>query len=88
MLAERIVKLLFNYISDFTGGGSGLMSPQAMIPTGMSVIAKNFLNKVEAGGVGFLELFPLRVFMPATQKPADNRDKGKGKLPLLVQNIW
>ena len=55
VLAERIVKHLFNYISGFTGGG-GMMSPQAMIP--MGVIAKwyeNFLNKVKAGGVGFLE---------------------------------
>jgi hypothetical protein len=54
VLAERIVKHLFNYISGFTGGGG--MSPQAMIP--MGVIAKwyeNFLNKVKAGGMGFLE---------------------------------
>jgi len=53
MLAERIVKHLFNYISGFTGGG-GMMSPEAMIP--MGVIARwyeNFLNKVKAGGVGF-----------------------------------
>jgi len=57
ILAERIVKHLFNYISGFTGGGGGgMMSPQAMVP--MGVIAKwyeNFLNKVKAGGVGFLE---------------------------------
>jgi len=56
VLAERIVKHLFNYISGFTGGGGGMMSPQAMIP--MGVIAKwyeIFLNKVKAGGVGFLE---------------------------------
>ena len=56
VLAERIVKHLFNYISGFTGGGGGMMSPQALIP--MDVIAKwyeNFLNKVKAGGVGFLE---------------------------------
>ena len=61
VLAERIVKHLFNYISGFTGGGGGgggggMMSPQAIIP--MGVIAKwyeNFLNKVKAGGVGFLE---------------------------------
>lgn len=57
LLAEKIVKHLFNYISGFNGGGgSGMMSPQAMIP--MGVIAKwyeNFLNKVKAGGVGFLE---------------------------------
>ena len=57
MLAERIVKHLFNYISGFTGGGGGgMMSPESMIP--MGVIARwyeNFLNKVKAGGVGFLD---------------------------------
>jgi hypothetical protein len=56
VLAERIVRHLFNYISGFTGGAGGFMSPEAMIPLG--VIAKwyeNFLNKVKAGGVGFLE---------------------------------
>jgi hypothetical protein len=50
------VKHLFNYISGFTGGSGGMMSPQAMIP--MGVIAKwyeSFLNKIKAGGVGFLE---------------------------------
>jgi protein Hikeshi len=58
LLAERIVKHLFNYILGFVGGGGpgGMMSPQAMIP--MGVIAKwyeNFLNKVKVGGVSFLE---------------------------------
>lgn len=56
MLAERIVKHLFNYISGFTGGSGGFMSPQTMIP--INVIAKwyeNFVSKVKAGGVGFLE---------------------------------
>ncbi|KAF8812816.1 DUF775-domain-containing protein [Phlegmacium glaucopus] len=55
MLAERIVKHLFNYISGFMGDG-GMISPQAMVP--VNLIAKwyeNFLNKVKAGGVGFLE---------------------------------
>ena len=56
LLAERIVKHLFNYISSFTGGGGGMMSPQAMIPMGVfSKWYENFLNKVKAGGVGFLE---------------------------------
>ena len=56
MLSERIVKHLFNYISSFAGVDGGMMTPQAMIP--MGVIAKwyeNFLNKVKAGGVSFLE---------------------------------
>jgi len=54
LLAERVVKHLFNYISGFSGGGA--LSPDMGIP--MSVVAKwyeNFLAKVRAGGVGFLE---------------------------------
>jgi len=53
-LAERIVKHLFNYISSFTGGEG--VSPTMAVP--MTVIAKwyeNFLGKIRAGGVGFLE---------------------------------
>ncbi|KAG6810635.1 hypothetical protein H0H92_011040 [Tricholoma furcatifolium] len=54
VLAERIVKHLFNYISGFTGGNG--MSPDTAIP--MSVFAKwydVFLGKVRAGGIGFLD---------------------------------
>ncbi|KIM41441.1 hypothetical protein M413DRAFT_411155 [Hebeloma cylindrosporum] len=54
LLAERVVKHLFNYISSFIGGGP--VSPDTTIP--MSVIARwydNFLGKVRAGGIGFLE---------------------------------
>jgi len=54
LLAERVVKHLFNYISGFSG--SGALSPDMAIP--MTVVAKwyeNFLAKVRAGGVGFLE---------------------------------
>ncbi|KAH9474638.1 Protein OPI10-like protein [Psilocybe cubensis] len=54
MLAERIVKHLFNYISGFVSGGP--MSPDVAIP--MSVIQRwyeMFISKVRAGGVGFLE---------------------------------
>ncbi|KAJ7628734.1 hypothetical protein FB45DRAFT_919127 [Roridomyces roridus] len=53
VLAERVVKHLFNYISGFTGGGVG---PDVAVP--MSIIAKwyeSFLGKVRNGGVGFLE---------------------------------
>lgn len=52
-LAEKIVKHLFNYLSSF--GGSDL-SPETYIP--LAVITKwyeNFLGKVKAGGIGFLE---------------------------------
>lgn len=54
LLAERVVKHLFNYISSFIGGGP--VNPDTAIP--MSVIARwydNFLGKVRAGGIGFLE---------------------------------
>ncbi|KAF8960902.1 DUF775-domain-containing protein [Flammula alnicola] len=53
VLAERIVKNLFNYISGFTGGP---LNPNVAIP--MNLIMRwyeNFLGKVRAGGVGFLE---------------------------------
>jgi hypothetical protein len=53
LLAERVVKHLFNYVSSFIGGP---VNPDTAIP--MSVIAKwyeNFLGKVRAGGIGFLE---------------------------------
>lgn|SRR6266436_296146 len=57
LLAERIVKNLFNYVSGFVpGGGSGMVTPDSVVP--MGVIAKwyeKFLAKVKAGGVGFLE---------------------------------
>ena len=57
LLAERIVKNLFNYVSGFVpGGGGGMVTPDSVVP--MGVIAKwyeKFLAKVKAGGIGFLE---------------------------------
>lgn len=53
ILAERIVRNLVNYVSGFTGGQS---NADVAIP--MSVIVKwyeNFMNKLRAGGIGFLE---------------------------------
>lgn len=55
ILAERIAKHLFNYISGFVGGGGGV-TPELAVP--MSVVAKwyeTFMGKVRAGGTGFLE---------------------------------
>jgi len=52
LLAEKIVKHLFNYVAGFTGG----VSADSAVP--MNVIQKwydNFLGKLRAGGVGFLE---------------------------------
>jgi len=57
LLAERIVKNLFNYVSGFVpGGGVGMVTADSVVP--MGVIAKwyeKFLSKVKAGGVAFLE---------------------------------
>ena len=57
ILAERIIKHLFNYVSGFVSGSSGAsLSPDSMVP--MSLIARwyeSFLSKVRAGGIGFLE---------------------------------
>jgi len=54
ILAERIVKHLFNYISGFVSGGA--VTPESAVP--MAVIARwydSFMGKIRAGGVGFLE---------------------------------
>ncbi|KAF9064727.1 hypothetical protein BDP27DRAFT_1333025 [Rhodocollybia butyracea] len=54
VLAERIVKHLFNYISGFASSSN--LGPDVAVP--MGVLAKwyeMFLNKVKNGGTGFLE---------------------------------
>ncbi|KAK0499978.1 DUF775-domain-containing protein [Armillaria luteobubalina] len=54
LLAEKIVKNLFNYVSGFTGGGP--MSPELSVPLGL--IARwydNFTSKVRNSGLAFLE---------------------------------
>ncbi len=56
LVAERVVKTLFDYVSSFVGGNPSATSPDLMIPMGM--IAKwyeNFVSKVRSPGVGFLE---------------------------------
>ncbi|KAI0923026.1 hypothetical protein AcW1_002485 [Taiwanofungus camphoratus] len=58
LLAERIVKHLFNYVSGFVGGGGGgaMITPESQVP--MAIIAKwyeTFMSKVRNTGVGFLE---------------------------------
>ncbi|KAH7882904.1 DUF775-domain-containing protein [Phlebopus sp. FC_14] len=55
LLAEKIAKNLFNYVSGFAPGGQGV-GPDSMVP--MSVIARwyeSFLSKLKVGGAGFLE---------------------------------
>ncbi|TFK53248.1 hypothetical protein OE88DRAFT_1617130, partial [Heliocybe sulcata] len=54
VLAEKVVKHLFNYVSGFVGGSG--VTPDSAVPMGM--IARwyeSFVGKVRAGGVGFLE---------------------------------
>ncbi|KAH9941553.1 DUF775-domain-containing protein [Amylocystis lapponica] len=54
LLAERIVKHLFNYVSGFVGGAG--VVPDSMVP--MGIIARwyeVFVGKVRNAGVGFLE---------------------------------
>jgi len=56
ILAEKIIRHLFNYISGFVSGSGTSFSPESMVP--MSVIARwyeSFLSKVRAGGIGFLD---------------------------------
>jgi hypothetical protein len=57
VLAERIVKHLFNYVSSFVSGeAGGGVTPETAVP--MNIVAKwydNFTRKVRAGGIGFLE---------------------------------
>ena len=53
ILAERIVKHLFNYVAGFTGGS---MTPDTTISLG--IVARwydSFLAQVRAGGTMFLE---------------------------------
>ncbi|TRM66955.1 DUF775-domain-containing protein [Schizophyllum amplum] len=53
LIAEKIVKHLFNYISGFA---NGVITPETAVP--MGIIMKwyeNFVGKVRAGGMGFLE---------------------------------
>ena len=54
LLAERIVKHLFNYISGFAGGNA--LTPEVTIPIGTIVRwYESFMSKVRNSGIGFLE---------------------------------
>jgi len=55
VLAGKIVRHLFNYMSSFVGGG-GNLTPESMVP--MNAIKNwydSFTRKLEVGGIGFLE---------------------------------
>ncbi|KAJ7030800.1 hypothetical protein C8F04DRAFT_1112531 [Mycena alexandri] len=54
LLAERVVKNLFNYISGFTGGAG--VGADVAVPMGLIVKwYESFVGKVRNSGVGFLE---------------------------------
>jgi protein Hikeshi len=54
VLAERIVKHLFNYLSGFANGNA--LTPDVAIPMGTIVRwYESFVSKVRNSGVGFLE---------------------------------
>jgi len=59
VLAEKIVKHMFNYISGFVSGSSAAgsaLTPDSTVP--MSLIARwyeSFLSKVRGSGIGFLD---------------------------------
>ena len=54
LMAERIVKHLFNYISGFAGGSA--LTPEVTIPLGTIIRwYESFVSKVKNSGVGFLE---------------------------------
>ncbi|KAG8725586.1 hypothetical protein FRC09_008443 [Ceratobasidium sp. 395] len=55
VLAERVVKHLFTYLSSFVSD-PGSLSPETVVP--LNIIRKwyeNFLTKIRSGGAGFLE---------------------------------
>ena len=54
VIAERIAKHLFNYVSSFGTGAN--VTPSTMVP--MDIIAKwyeSVINKIRTGNIGFLE---------------------------------
>ena len=56
LMAERVVKNLFNYLSSFVDGNPAALGAEVMVPMGM--IAKwyeTFMVKVRNQGTGFLE---------------------------------
>ena len=56
LMAERIVRHLFNYLSSFVDGNPAALNASVMIPIGMiSKWYENFMGKVRTQGVAFLE---------------------------------
>ncbi|KAI0267396.1 DUF775-domain-containing protein [Gloeopeniophorella convolvens] len=56
LLAEKIVKNLFNYVSGFVSGSGASFGPDSVVP--MNLIARwydNFMSKTRAVGIQFLD---------------------------------
>ena len=56
VLAEKIVKNLFNYVSGFVGGNGQSITPDSAVPMGL--LAKwyeGFVLKVKSNGASFLD---------------------------------
>lgn len=54
LMAERVVKHLFNYLSGFSGDGR--LNPDVVVPLGLiQKWYEGFLGKLQAGGIGFLQ---------------------------------
>jgi len=56
LLAEKIVRHLFNYLSSFAGEGGGGMNAGSYVQ--LSVVSRwyeSFQSKIRAGGLGFLD---------------------------------
>ena len=53
LIAEKVVKNLFNFV---TGFANGMITPETPVPFGIIMRwYDQFLGKVRAGGIGFLE---------------------------------
>ncbi|KAH9915189.1 DUF775-domain-containing protein [Epithele typhae] len=56
VMADRVVKNLFNYLSSFVDGNPAAMGADVMIPMGMiGRWYENFMAKLRTSGAGFLE---------------------------------
>ena len=56
LLAEKIVKHLFNYLSSFADGSGGGMAPDSFVQ--MAAITRwyeTFMTKIRSGGTAFLD---------------------------------
>ena len=56
LLAEKIVRHLFNYLSSFTSSTGTSLTPDSIVPLGIITRwYESFLTKVRSGGISFLD---------------------------------